>query len=188
MRLGGAGLWGSGGLEADCLDIWVHSGILDEPLASGSGPFDWPRQPFWRDERGLHVAWAHSETTSGIARPVHLVISSFDPATAEPVRHRVYDPWPPEVVMGGMSVFAVAGAPDGSFAAAIGYGDAIFVARAEDLDDAASVRLGPNAKMHGRISVPAGTMWIQQGTTATGTFLGKHVRVGPGARVAKDPG
>ena len=120
---GGSGLWGEGGLEAPCVEVMLHNGILEEPLASGSPPVAWPRQPFWRDERGLHVAWAHSELTDGVGRPVHLLVSSFDPLTGEVLQHRVYDPWPPEVAIAGASVFAVAGSPEGSFAAAIGYGD-----------------------------------------------------------------
>lgn len=122
---GGAGgtQAGVGGPEAPCLDIWVHSGILDEPLKSGAAAVAWPRQPFWRDERGLHVAWPHSEITDGAARPVHLVVSTFDPVSGDVLVHRLYDPWPPEVKMGGMSVFGFAASLDGSFAATIGYGD-----------------------------------------------------------------
>ena len=120
---GGAGgiWWGTGGIEAPCLDIWVHTGILDEPLASGVGGVFWPRHPFWRDERGLHVAWLQSELTDGQFRPVHLLVSSFDPTTGEALEHRVYDPFPPEV-LGGL-LYASAGAPDGSFAAIVGSSD-----------------------------------------------------------------
>jgi hypothetical protein len=74
---------------------------------------------------------------------------------------------------------AIAPATTGVLGAQVGF----FVARADEGDGDASVRLGPDARVHGRILAPAATIWLKQGTTATGTFFGKRVRVGPNASV-----
>jgi len=49
-----------------------------------------------------------------------------------------------------------------------------------------SARIGRNSTVRARIFAPNGTLWLRQGTSATGTFIARDVRLGMGVSVRKD--
>lgn len=111
-----------GGLPASCVndgcvDIAVDGRVLDQPEAWAQVPIYMARQPFWVDERGVHMAWVNETVAGGFK----LIVSSFDRDTGEVWSNRVYDVYPAE--LGTVSLYDAAGSADGSFAVLIGYGD-----------------------------------------------------------------
>ena len=105
-----------------CVDIIVDATALDDPSRWYRDPREMPRHPFWVDERGVHVAWLASiDDGPVIDGPYFLVVSSFDRATGETVKSRVYDVYPADLPWAG--IWDAAGSPDGSFAVVIGHAD-----------------------------------------------------------------
>ncbi len=99
-----------------CIDIVTGGDGLPEGWDRYPGRM--ARRPFWRDERGIHHAWISAEAGGS---PVHVVVSTYDPETAELVTHAVYDGYPPDYTSFYANIYDAAGAPDGSFAVLVSH-------------------------------------------------------------------
>jgi hypothetical protein len=154
---GGAGGEGgaAGGSVEGCVDIWVDSRILP-PSSSLGGTVYWARQPFWRDDEAVRIAW---QVWDGDADQMMLVVSSFEPASGELVGHAVFDAYPANVAGMATHIQDAAGAPDGSFAAIIGH--------ATETDPYGSIRKVAVGNVH---EAALATLWTPPWSLAEATL------------------
>jgi hypothetical protein len=95
-----------------CIDIQVDGRLLEAEGGWGRDQAYVARRPFWRDDQGLHIVWLLREE-NGLRR---LLVSSFDPKNGKALEHRAFRDLEEDLL-----IFDAAGAPDGTFAAIVGY-------------------------------------------------------------------
>ena len=118
---GSAGAGGGGGSAPveGCVDIHADVRLLGDKEAWGATA-ELVRQPFWVDERGVHLVWTVEEKATGRAL---LVVSSFDRETGALLDNQLFEAFPTEVSAAMTGIYDAAGTPDGAFAAIVDYQD-----------------------------------------------------------------